>query len=159
MAVYLAVHYVSDQFVRMPKACRLHPFLRLTDCERRTTVIWLVTQTQCPRLSPISLIRAWLAKMKCHPGLTIPRMPAEVRREREVEGARWHGRPLTSAPPAVMKSRRWTLTEGEQPPGVRVGGTAHPLPPAADRLHSERRGVVVGSDVHPPSVGRRVIDP
>ena len=46
---------------------------------------------------------------------------------------------------------------GDQQPGrVRVGVPADQVPPAADGLHRERGGVVVGADVHEPGVrGRR----
>ena len=47
----------------------------------------------------------------------------------------------------------------QQPPGQRIVAAPGCLPPAADRLHGERGGVVVGADVHPAGVRRQVIDP
>src|SRR5215468_3029530 len=47
----------------------------------------------------------------------------------------------------------------QQPPGARIGGAARVVPPAADRLHGEGGGVMVGADVHPARVGRQVVDP
>src|SRR5205814_10214416 len=47
----------------------------------------------------------------------------------------------------------------QQPPGGRVDGPARVVPPAADRLHSEGGGGMVGADVHPAGVGGQVIDP
>lgn len=48
---------------------------------------------------------------------------------------------------------------GDQQPGSpRIGGPALVVPPAADRLHRERGGVVVGADVDPAGVGRQIVD-
>ena len=47
----------------------------------------------------------------------------------------------------------------QQPPGTRIGDLARVVPPAADRLHSEGGGVMVGADVHPAGVGGQVVDP
>ena len=46
----------------------------------------------------------------------------------------------------------------QQPPGAGVAGPAGRVPPAADRLHRERGGVVVGAHAHPAGVGGQVID-
>src|SRR5947207_10935211 len=46
----------------------------------------------------------------------------------------------------------------QQPPGGRVDGPARVVPPAADRLHSEGGGGMVGADVHPAGVGGQVVD-
>jgi hypothetical protein len=46
----------------------------------------------------------------------------------------------------------------QQPPGGRAGGPARVVPPAADRLHSEGGGVMVGAHVHPAGVGGQVVD-
>ena len=47
----------------------------------------------------------------------------------------------------------------QQSAGARVGGPAGPGPPAADRLHRERGGVMIGAHVHPAGAGGQVIDP
>ena len=47
----------------------------------------------------------------------------------------------------------------QQPPGARIAVPAGGVPPAADRLHRERGGVVVGADVHEPGVVPDVVDP
>ena len=45
-----------------------------------------------------------------------------------------------------------------QPRGLRVASAADLGPPAADRLHGKRRGVVVHADADPSGVGREVVD-
>ena len=47
----------------------------------------------------------------------------------------------------------------QQPGGVRIGGPASRVPPAAQGFHRERGGVVVGADVHPAGVRRHIVDP
>ena len=47
----------------------------------------------------------------------------------------------------------------QQPPRTGVAGPALPVPPAAQRLHGERGGVVVGADVDPAGAGSQVVDP
>lgn len=47
----------------------------------------------------------------------------------------------------------------QQPWRLRVGSLALSVPPAADRLDRERRGVVIGADVDPAGVRRDVVDP
>ena len=47
----------------------------------------------------------------------------------------------------------------QQPPGQRIVAAADRFPPAADRLHGERGGVVVGADGHPAGVAGEVIHP
>ncbi|RPK84534.1 hypothetical protein EES46_24045 [Streptomyces sp. ADI98-10] len=46
----------------------------------------------------------------------------------------------------------------QQPGSLRVVGPALAVPPAADRLHRERGGVVVGADIDPAGVRRQVVD-
>ena len=46
----------------------------------------------------------------------------------------------------------------QQPSRVRVGVLADGVPPAADGLNGELRGVVVGAHVDPAGVGRHVVD-
>ncbi len=47
----------------------------------------------------------------------------------------------------------------QQPPGQGVVAAPGRLPPAADRLHGEGGGVMVGADGHPAGVRGEVIDP
>jgi hypothetical protein len=46
----------------------------------------------------------------------------------------------------------------QQPPGLRVVAAAGRVPPAADRLHRERGGVVAGAGADPAGAGSEVID-
>ena len=47
----------------------------------------------------------------------------------------------------------------QQPPRLRVGSRALAEPPAAQRLHRECGGVMIGADIDPASVRRDVVDP
>ena len=64
---------------------------------------------------------------------------------------------LPGARAAAVRAAR--VGGDQQPPGVRVGGAARVVPPAADRLDRELRGVMVGADVHPARVRGQVVDP
>jgi hypothetical protein len=49
---------------------------------------------------------------------------------------------------------------GDQQPGrAGVGVLAGQPPPAADRLHRQRRGVMAGAHVHEPGIGAHVVNP
>ena len=47
----------------------------------------------------------------------------------------------------------------QQLPRARVAGLPERVPPAADRFHGERRGVMVGADVHEPGIVPDVVHP
>src|ERR1019366_9055463 len=47
----------------------------------------------------------------------------------------------------------------QEPPGGGVVEAAAGVPPAADHLHGERGGVVVGADADPPGVRGQIVDP
>src|SRR5712691_9335773 len=85
----------------------------------------------------------------------------------EVPGGKWDtliSRPSSSASLAssTFHSRSRLPLEppggDEQPGGVRAGGLADLLPPAADRLDREGPGAGIGAGVHPAGIGRQVID-
>ena len=61
--------------------------------------------------------------------------------------------------PGPVPVRPARIGGDQQPPRRRVIRAAPGVPPAADRFHRERRGVVVGSHVHPPGVRGQVVDP
>ena len=64
---------------------------------------------------------------------------------------------LPRAGPVAVGAAR--VRGDQQPPGPRVLAAASGVPPAADRLHRERGGVMVGAHVHPARVRRHVIEP
>src|SRR5438874_2139091 len=61
--------------------------------------------------------------------------------------------------PGAVAVRAARIRGDQKPPGTRVGGLAPGLPPAADRLHRERGGVMVGAHIHPAGIRRQVVDP
>ena len=88
----------------------------------------------------------------------------------EVPGGKWQqvtSRPVSRArsasaglpgpvPPPVGPPG---VAADQQPPRGRVGVPARQVPPAADGLHRQRGGVVVGAHVHEPGVRPDVVDP
>jgi len=65
---------------------------------------------------------------------------------------------LTLPEPQARAVASAAIGGDHQPRGVRVASAADLGPPAADRLHGERRGVVVHADADPSGIGREIVD-